>query len=243
MTLLKLLVSVTNKKEALEALKGGAHIIDVKNPREGSLGAHFPRIIREVRETVPDKVEVSATIGDLPNLPGTASLAALGAAVSGADYVKAGLFGVKKVEEAVSLMKEVCRAVKDYNSTLKVIAAGYADFQEVNCLNPLEFPAIARKTEADGVLIDMKVKGQKKLFDFLNDDLLRNFVEESHKHGLMVALAGGLDKGDISRLLNLRADVVGIRRAVLNPKNQVSGEVQSTAVMEFTKIINRYESR
>ncbi len=243
MTLLKLLVSVTNKKEALEALKGGAHIIDVKNPREGSLGANFPRIIRQVREIVPDKVEVSATIGDLPNLPGTASLAALGAAVSGADYVKAGLFGVKKVEEAVSLMKEVCRAVKDYNSTLKVIAAGYADFQEVNCLNPLELPAIARKTEADGVLLDMKVKGQKKLFDFLNDDLLRNFVEESHKHGLMVALAGGLDKGDISRLLNLRADVVGIRRAVLNPKNQVSGEVQSTAVMEFTKIINRYESR
>ncbi len=243
MTLLKLLVSVTNKKEALEALKGGAHIIDVKNPREGSLGANFPRIIRQVREIVPDKVEVSATIGDLPNLPGTASLAALGAAVSGADYVKAGLFGVKKVEEAVSLMKEVCRAVKDYNSTLKVIAAGYADFQEVDCLNPLELPAIARKTEADGVLLDMKVKGQKKLFDFLNDDTLRNFVEESHKHGLMVALAGGLDKGDISRLLNLRADVVGIRRAVLNPKNQVSGEVQSTAVMEFTKIINRYESR
>lgn len=243
MTLLKLLVSVTNKKEALEAIKGGAHIIDVKNPREGSLGANFPRIIRQVREIVPDKVEVSATIGDLPNLPGTASLAALGAAASGADYVKAGLFGVKKVKEAVSLMKEVCRAVKDYNVTLKVIAAGYADFQDVNCLNPLELPAIARKTEADGVLIDMKVKSQKKLFDFLSDDLLRNFVEESHKHGLMAALAGGLDKEDISRLLNLRADVVGIRRAVLSPKNQVVSEVQSTTVMEFTKKINEYESR
>jgi len=32
--LLRLLISVTNKKEALEAIKGGAHIIDVKNPRE-----------------------------------------------------------------------------------------------------------------------------------------------------------------------------------------------------------------
>jgi hypothetical protein len=240
--MLKLLVSVTNKKEALEAIKGGAHIIDVKNPKEGSLGANFPRIIRQVREIVPDNVEVSATIGDLPNLPGTASLAALGAAVSGANYVKAGLFGVKKVEEAVSLMKEVCRAVKDYDAAVKVIAAGYADFQEVDCLNPLELPNIARKTEADGVLLDVKVKGRKKLFDFLSDDTLRNFVEESHKHGLIVALAGGLDKEDIPRLFNLRADVVGVRRAVCSPKNRVNGEVQSATIMEFTKMINERES-
>lgn len=241
--LLRLLISVTNKKEALEAIKGGAHIIDVKNPREGSLGANFPRIIRQVKEIVPDNVEVSATIGDLPNLPGTASLAALGAATSGADYVKAGLFGVKKVEEAVNLMKEIRRAVKDYNAALKVIAAGYADFQEVDCLNPLELPDIARKTEADGVLLDMKVKGQKKLFDFLSDDTLRNFVEESHKYGLIAALAGGLDKEDIPRLLDLRADVVGIRRAVLTHKDRVSGLVQSVAVMEFTKMINKHESK
>jgi len=241
--LLRLLISVTNKKEALEAIKGGAHIIDVKNPREGSLGANFPRIIRQVKEIVPDNVEVSATIGDLPNLPGTASLAALGAAVSGADYVKAGLFGVKKVGETVSLMKEVCRAVKDYDAALKVIAAGYADFQEVDCLNPLELPDIARKTEADGVLLDMKVKGQKKLFDFLSDDTLRNFVEESHKYGLIAALAGGLDKEDIPRLLDLRADVVGIRRAVLTHKDRVSELVQSVAVMEFTKMINEHESK
>ena len=243
MTLLKLLVSVTNKKEALEAIKGGAHIIDVKNPKEGSLGANFPRIIGQVKKIVPNNIEMSATIGDLPNLPGTASLAALGAAVSGADYVKAGLFGVKKMEEAVSLMKEVCRAVKDYNAVLKVIASGYADFQEVNCLNPLKLPSIARKTEADGVLIDMKVKSQKKLFDYLSDDTLRNFVEESHKYGLIAALAGGLDKEDIPRLLDLRADVVGIRRAVLAHKDRVSGLVQSVSVMEFTKIINEYESR
>jgi hypothetical protein len=241
--LLRLLVSVTNKKEALEAIKGGAHIIDVKNPREGSLGANFPRIIKQVRKIVPTNIEVSATIGDLPNLPGTASLAALGAAVSGADYVKAGLFGVKKVEEAVSLMNEVCRAVKDYNAALKVIAAGYADFQEVDCLNPLELPHIAHKTEADGVLLDIKVKGPKKLFGFLSDDTLRNFVEESHKYGLMVALAGGLDKEDIPRLLNLRVDVVGIRRAVCSPKDRVNGEVQSVAVMEFTKMINEHETK
>jgi len=79
------------------------------------LGAHFPRVIRQVKEAVSGAVEVSATIGDLPNLPGTASLAALGAAVSGARYVKAGLFGVRTIGEAEAMMREICRAVKEYN--------------------------------------------------------------------------------------------------------------------------------
>ena len=85
---MKLLVSVVNKREALEAVKGGAHIVDVKNPKEGSLGANFPRVIRRVENVVPSHVEVSATIGDLPNLPGTASLAALGAVSSGGFKVR-----------------------------------------------------------------------------------------------------------------------------------------------------------
>ena len=83
--ILKLLVSVVNKAEALYSINGGADILDVKNPKEGSLGANFPRVIKEVKEVTPKNLELSATIGDLPNLPGTASLAALGAAVSGVD--------------------------------------------------------------------------------------------------------------------------------------------------------------
>lgn len=236
--MLRLLVSVTNKKEALEAIKGGAHIIDVKNPREGSLGANFPRIIRQVREIVPDNIEVSATIGDLPNLPGTASLAALGAAVSGADYVKAGLFGMKKVEEAVSLMKEVCRAVKDYNATLKVIAAGYADFKKVGCLKPSKLPEIANIVKADGVMVDVKVKSHGKLFDLLSDGELRKFIKRSHKHDLTVALAGSLDKDDVPRVLSLGADIIGVRGAVCSGKDRLKGEIQREAVREFAKAIS-----
>ncbi|MEJ2306473.1 MAG: (5-formylfuran-3-yl)methyl phosphate synthase, partial [candidate division WOR-3 bacterium] len=47
---MKLLVSVVNKTEALDSIKGGADIVDVKNPTEGSLGANFPRVIRQVKD-------------------------------------------------------------------------------------------------------------------------------------------------------------------------------------------------
>ena len=239
---MKLLVSVVNKKEALEAIKGRAHIIDVKNPKEGSLGANFPRVIRQVKEIVPNNVEVSATIGDLPNLPGTASLAALGATTSGAKYVKAGLFGVKTSSEATILMREVCIAVRDYNKNSKVIAAGYADFKKVGCLNPLKLPQVAYKAEADGVMIDVKIKdSESKLFNFLGDKELKKFVDEAHNSNLIAALAGSLNRQDVPRLYDLGTDVIGVRRVVCSKKDRLNGEVQRKAVLEFAKEIRRYE--
>ena len=236
---MKLLVSVVDKTEASESIKGGAHIIDVKNPKEGSLGANFPRVIRQVKEVVPKNVEVSATLGDLPNLPGTASLAALGAAVSGADYVKAGLFGVKTPEEATTLMNEVCKAVKEYNRGLKIIAAGYADFRTVGCVNPLELPEVAHRVEADGVLVDIKVKnGKSTLFNFLTDEKLKEFVEKAHNNNLIAALAGSLDKQDIPRVYDLAADIIGVRGAVCTNKDRLGGKVQREKVMEFAKEIS-----
>jgi uncharacterized protein (UPF0264 family) len=77
---LKLLISPSDEKEALEAIAGGADIVDVKNPREGALGASFPWTIRRIKEIAPEGIEVSCTVGDLPNLPGSVSLAVLGAA-------------------------------------------------------------------------------------------------------------------------------------------------------------------
>ena len=80
---MKLMVSVLSAEEAHEAIEGGAEILDIKNPAEGSLGAQPPQVIREVKKFGAGRVEISAAIGDMPNLPGTAALAALGAASCG----------------------------------------------------------------------------------------------------------------------------------------------------------------
>jgi len=239
-TRLKLLVSVVNKSEALESIKGGAHILDVKNPKEGSLGANFPRVIRQVKEVVPKNLEVSATIGDLPNLPGTASLAALGAAVSGVDYVKVGLFGVKTSEEATTLMTEVVKAVKEYDSGLKTIACGYADFRYVGCVSPLGLPLVAHKAEADGVLVDVKIKnGNDNLFSFLTDEQLKEFVNQAHEYNLLAALAGSLDIKDIQRVHNLGADIIGVRGAVCTKKDRLAGKLEKEKVMAFAEEISK----
>ena len=237
---MKLLVSVVDKTEALDSIKGGANIIDVKNPKEGSLGANFPRVIQQVKEYMPKNLELSATIGDLPNLPGTASLAALGAAVSGVDYVKVGLFGVKTSKEATTLMTEVVNAVKEYDSGLKTIASGYADFRHVGCVSPLELPIVAHKAEADGVLVDVKNKnGKENLFSLLTDEQLREFVTQAHNHNLLAALAGSLDSPDIPRVYSLGADIIGVRGAVCTKKDRLAGKLEREKVIEFAKEISK----
>ncbi len=239
---MKLLVSVKSVGEVVEALKGGVHIIDVKNPKEGSLGAHFPRVIRRVKGVVSGKAEMSAAIGDVPNLPGTASLAALGAAVSGANYVKVGLFGVKTAKEAEELMREVCRAVKEYEDEAMVIAAGYADFERFGCVNPLGLPRIAYRAGADGVMIDVKEKDPpRKLFECLSDEELMKFVKEAHSLNLIVALAGNLYAGDVKRVCRLGADVIGVRRGVCFKGDRINGKVDYRLVAKFVEEIRRNE--
>lgn len=231
---MKLLVSVVDQIEAEVSINGGADIIDVKNPKEGSLGANFPRVIRQVKYIMPKNLELSATIGDLPNLPGTASLAALGAAVSGVDYIKVGLFGVKTSEEATKLMTEVVKTVKDYDSNLKTIACGYADFRSIGCINPLELPIVACDAEADGVLVDVKTKnGKLNLFNFLNDKQLKNFVTQAHNLNLMAAVAGSLDTEDILRVQNFNADILGVRGAVCTKKDRLAGKIEIKKVKAF----------
>src|SRR5437773_1911092 len=121
---MKVLISPISVEEAQSVCQGGADIVDIKNVNEGSLGANFPWVIRKVVELLKgERVTFSATLGDLPNKPGTASLAAAGLASLGVEYVKAGLYGVRNYDEALPLMAAVTRACREIDSSIKVVAA------------------------------------------------------------------------------------------------------------------------
>lgn len=236
---MKLLVSPKDEGEALEAAQGGADIIDVKNPAEGSLGASFPWIIKRVREIISIKTDISATLGDLPNLPGTASLASLGAAVSGANYVKAGLMGPTSVEEATYLMECVVRSVSQLDPPVKVVAAGYADWRRAGTIDPLLIPEIAKRSGSQVAMLDTKIKDGKRLFDFLSERDLKLFVEKSHSMMLSAALAGSLQKEDIPTLLRLGVDIMGVRTAACEGRDRVNGRISKRKVQELTDVIRQ----
>lgn len=212
---MKVLISPADPDEALVAWRCGADIIDVKNTAEGSLGANFPWVIREVRQRITDPaVVVSATLGDLPAKPGTAALAALGALVSGATYLKAGLHGPRDIAEGTALMRAVVRTAREHGPGHTVVAAGYADHARFGGLSPEALVAIAAESGADVVMLDTLVKDGRGLRDALDDAALIRFCTEAHAAGLQVALAGAVRAEDLPALRQAGADVVGVRGAV-----------------------------
>ena len=208
---MRLLVSVVDEGEAREAAAAGADIVDVKNPAEGSLGAPSPTVIEGVRAAVPAELPVSAAIGDMPNLPGTAALAALGAARSGATFVKVGLWGVSTETDAIDLLRAVRAGAPD----AIVVAAAYADARRV-AHAPLAPELLPRVTRAAGVgvcLLDTAVKDGRGLLDWLSPDALTALVAEAHDAGLQMALAGALRAEDLPAVLGTAADIAGVRSA------------------------------
>jgi uncharacterized protein (UPF0264 family)/GNAT superfamily N-acetyltransferase len=207
---MRLLVSVTDADEARLAVAGGVDVVDVKNPAEGSLGAPVPAVIEAVRAVVPAGRPVSAAIGDMPHLPGTAALAAAGAAGCGADYVKVGLWGSSTEEEAVALLRAVREAAGDGAA---VIAAAYADAKRARGLPPQSLVAAARRSGVTGCLLDTAVKDGRGLFEWLALEELAALVAEAHAAGLEVALAGALRAEDLPAVRATGADIMGVRSA------------------------------
>lgn len=240
--MIKLLVSPQSISEVREVLKASQNlIIDIKRPAEGSLGANFPWIINQVRKIIPNTVELSATLGDLPNLPGTAALAASGLAHCGVDYVKAGIMGPKTEEEAIFLIKQICHAVQDINSNIKVVAAGYADAERFGGISPLIIPEIAAAADSNLAMLDTAIKDGKNLFDFLSPPELIQFVEKAHESGLKVALAGSLRKEDLIPLIQIHPDIIGVRSALCESNDRLNGQIQSAKVEEFIQILKNNE--
>jgi uncharacterized protein (UPF0264 family) len=227
---MKLLVSVRDAGEARDAVAAGADIVDVKNPAEGSLGAPSPSVIEGVRAAVSAELAVSAAIGDMPDLPGTAALAALGAARSGAAFVKVGLWGVSTEAGAIDLLRAVRDGIAGVPRTT-VVAAAYADARRVvpAPLAPELLPEVARAAGAGVCLLDTAVKDGRGLLHWLSPDALASLVARAHAAGLEVALAGALRAEDLPVICTTGADIAGVRSAACGDGKR-SGRLDATRV-------------
>ncbi len=189
------------KSEALEAVRGGAHIVDVEYPRS-ALGTPYPLNVNAVRLAVPPKVQVSTNIGELQLNRGTACQAAVGVAVAGADVVKAGLAQMSQ-KDAAYLAKSIVRTVRRLVPRSQIVLALFADPDLARrYVDPIEAgPSIASAVSADGILVDTfdKTKG-KGLLDYLTLAQLRVFVERCHAEGLEAWLAGSITLDQMRRL-------------------------------------------
>lgn len=206
---MQLLVSPSNIDEARHSV--AADIIDVKKPSEGSLGANFPWVIKEVKSF--SKKPVSAAIGDFTYKPGGASLAAYGAACAGADYIKIGL-AFDGTTRAHDMIAAVVKAVKDEFPEKNVVIAAYSDFKRMGTISPYEMAPIAAELGADVAMVDTGIKDNTSTFEFMTESDLVSFTLKNTDLGLRTALAGSLRFSDIGMLKRINPDIIGVRGMV-----------------------------
>ena len=226
-----LMVSVQNLEEALQAIKGGADIVDVKNLQEALVGSAHPHVVRDVRNAIPMERHASVTLGVVPNQIGTVAMAVYTAGVLKATSVKVG-FMKTEYDAAVETLL-AAREVLDGFDT-KLIGSLFADNPLYDGLDAHNMVQLAKDGKCDGFLIDTLTKDGRNLFDFLREDELREMVVEGKEAGVSTALSGHLTIDDLDELARINPDIVGVRGAACQKGDRNSG-VHWEPVAEFKR--------
>ena len=227
-----LMVSVQNLEEALQALKGGADIIDVKNLQEALVGSAHPHIVRDVRNAIPMERHASITLGVVPHQVGTVAMAVYTAGVLQATSVKVGF-----MDHEYALAEETlhaCREALDGFDT-KLIGSLFADNSLFGGLEPHHMNKLAKETKCDGWLIDTLTKDGRNLFDFVREEELRDMVFEGKEAGMSTALSGHLRISDLDELARINPDIVGVRGAACQKLDDRTSSVHWEPVAEFKR--------
>ncbi len=199
---LGLLVSVRGAAEAVAALRGGADVIDVKEPRRGALGRADADAIAAVVAVVGGRRPVSAALGELAEAAG-ADIDGLGLA-----FVKWGLAG------AAAGWQTLLRRRAAAWPGCTAVAVAYADWRSAAAPSVEEVLAFARQTPGGVLLIDTWQKAPRRtLLDHLSLHEVGRLRRHCREAGVRLALAGSLGPAEIEALLPLRPDWFAVRGA------------------------------
>lgn len=205
-----LLVSVRDPSEALAALAGGAHVIDVKEPNRGSLGAADGATIAAVVRAVEGRVPVTAAAGELIDMTGTT----LTPMPEGLSLFKIGLAGCRAMPNWIGNWKKTIDALWPHHHAAKhPVAVVYADWQTANAPQPVEILQAAVDLGCPALLIDTWDKSSGSLFEHWPADELNAFLNSVRVHKLTLVLAGSLTGESFNAAAKLLPDLLAVRTA------------------------------
>jgi dihydroneopterin aldolase len=230
------MASVRNVEEARLALAGGADLIDLKEPSAGSLGAVSLEQARLIVEAARGLAVTSATIGDVPLDPSRIVPAVLGAAESGADVVKVGLFpgdldaclpAFAKLSEQIALAAIVFADKTPFAEAValpeRLARAGFraiildtAGKEHGRLLDhwPLHDPQKGMPVFGKGSCPDRNLERDASTENHRALTDLAAFLAKIRALNLIAGLAGSLRADDIAHLLPLAPDMLGFRGAL-----------------------------
>lgn len=212
---MRLLVSVRSASEVAPALAGGADIIDAKEPSRGSLGMVAPEALAQIAARVPKHRQFSVALGDLISLTAVRqSLLTLPLPLrSEVTFVKLGFAGIRSSGLVKRLIRCAVTCARQARTEVVVIPVAYADYLRANAVPPRLMLELAGDAGAGGVLVDTYLKDGAGLLRWLAPVALAEWTACARSHGLISAVAGGLQPVDLDAIRGAGPDVVGVRGA------------------------------
>lgn len=224
-----LLVSVRNVAEARAALRGGADLIDVKEPHHGSLGAAWPQIWQEIRAAMPANVPLSAALGELLD-DSAERMSSTAEQLAGYQFAKIGLAGCRQLADWKTRWRRVLAGLPLSTAPVAVI---YADWNSAGAPAPEEVLRAAQEAHCAAVLIDTYAKDRGGLIAHLTRDELAELMHAARKSRFKIVLAGSLTLSLARDLLPLAPDFFAVRGAVC--RGGRTGIVDEALVAAFAK--------
>lgn len=222
-----LLISAGNKKE-IKRIKNYVDIIDLKDPKEGALGAWKKEEIQEIISLYKGKVSISATLGNLKTLSEIKKKINLFEELN-LDYLKVGFFN-----DSVINVKKILKYLKNSNFKTKLVVVLFAENKKVInfALNNFDF---FKKSRINTILLDTKNKKSLGTPEIFSDDFFENFIMSAKIQKINIGLAGKIKIMDLNRLLKLKPNLIGIRGAAC-----ILNERESSISIRLVKKINGY---
>jgi (5-formylfuran-3-yl)methyl phosphate synthase len=205
----RLLVSVRNAREALDALAGGADWIDLKEPRRGALGAVDPQAAREIVVAMDGRAPISAAGGELLDWATSDAQSLL--AVPGIDHVKLGLAGCAATDWR-TVWRAAGREIADAGKSL--VAVIYADSALAGAPPAAEVLDAGDATLCTWGLWDTFDKSHGPLTEHTPPNELAIQLQAARASGLCTVVAGRLNASSLPRLPLELIDMIAVRGAV-----------------------------
>lgn len=232
-----LLVSVRSPEEVVAALKGGADIVDAKEPAHGPLGAVTLPVLSTIATCIPASVPLSVALGDGAG-PTEVRAAVKVVRLLERDaplYLKMGFAGVRSAERVRASLAAALGAVR-LGKPPVIVGVAYADSTAAGTVAPEEVLTAAIAAGAGGLLVDTWLKDGSWLLDHLSLERLAELSAAATAAGLLFAAAGSLDADTLPRVAAV-AEIVGVRGAAC--RGGRSGIVAADRVAALRQLLDR----
>jgi len=229
---LRLLVSVRSAAEAVEALEGGADIIDIKEPGEGSLGEAPAAARQAVVEAVDGQAPVSAALGEL-------RLRGQGWELEhqpGIVLYKLGLSGLGETDWSELLDQARALVGEGSQGEADLVAVAYADWQAAGSPEPGAVLEHALDRKFPFFLVDTYDKQAGDLSTFMDWGMVAVLAERARSGGVRFVAAGKLGAAQLRAAAAAGVDVIAVRGAATTGER--TARVDRRAVDELSRLIH-----